>query len=155
NLGNSARVIMTRHSTNDGKSSEHARQTRICRQLRSASVQVYERKRSAPGSARSNFAVVCDRWGTPVSIWSGSTAWTLSAFCLHANNGIIVESVPLARAYLDRWEFFLASRGGKGSSGERRKSAHAHVRERGTSTTVWNSPLFAQADLRDASRLIR
>jgi hypothetical protein len=154
-LGDNARVILIRDAVTGRTGSERSRHTEICRQLRKASVQVYEPQRWNPGSARSNFAVTCDQWGAPLSVWSGSAAWTLSALCLRPNNGISVESVPLARAYLDRWEYFLAGRSTKVSRSSLGRTALAHVREHGMSMTVWNSPLSAKADLRNASRLIR
>jgi hypothetical protein len=153
NLGDNARLILTRPSRSTA--SARARYVQVSRQLSAASVQVYERQRSHAGLARSNFAVLCDQWGTPISVWSGSAAWTLRALCLRPNNGILVESVPLARAYLDLWEFFLASRDARACSNARRRAALAQVREHGMSATLWNSPLSAKADLRDAGRLIR
>jgi hypothetical protein len=154
-LGDNARVILIRGSVAGRTGSERSRHIEICRQLREASVQVYEPEQLNPGSVRSNFAVTCDRWGAPLSVWSSSAAWTVRALCLRPNNGILVESVPLARAYLDRWEDFVARGSTKVSRSSLRRTALAHMREHESSMTVWNSPLSAKADLRDASRLIR
>jgi Domain of unknown function (DUF4062) len=156
NLRDNARVILAPDRVDRAQTgSRNHSHAQICRRLREASVHVYQRQRSGPGSVRSNFAVVCDHWGAPVSVWSGSAAWTVRALCLRPNNGILAESVPLARAYLDRWEYLLATRNGKAPRSDRGRSALAHVREHAASTTVWNSPVSGEADLRDASRLIR
>jgi hypothetical protein len=154
-LGDNARVILAGDPVRRRVGSGRESSTQLCRQLREASVQIYERQRSRLRAVRSNFVVVCDQWGTPISVWSGSAAWTVRALCLRSNTGILMESVPLARIYLDRWEYLLATRNGSVLRSNRRRSALAHVRERGRSTTAWNSPVSEEGDLRDVSRLIR
>lgn len=144
----SARQAGKGHSRSDSRA-------KLCRQLRDKCVQVYERRQAGAGLIRSNFAVLCDRWGSPMRVLSGSAAWTIRALCLRRNNGILLDSVPLARAYLDRWEYLLGTRNTKVRQGHGGKAGPAHVREHGMSITGWNSPIPDKADLRDVKRLIR
>ena len=37
------------------------------------------------------FAVLLDRNGKPIVVWSGSTNWTKTGLCAQSNNTIIVE----------------------------------------------------------------
>jgi hypothetical protein len=127
---------------------------KLCKELRAASVHVYQQGKAA-GAALSNFVVSCDRWGTPLSVLTGCAAWTTSALCLQSNNGIYLESVPLARAYLDRWHNLLDAPTAHTASRARTGSVPAHIREGGMSITVWNTPTREKAELRDVSRLIR
>jgi phosphatidylserine/phosphatidylglycerophosphate/cardiolipin synthase-like enzyme len=41
--------------------------------------------------------------GAPRAVWTGSTNWTPTGLCAQTNNTVIVESPPLAQAYLDYW----------------------------------------------------
>jgi Domain of unknown function (DUF4062) len=130
------------------------RRARVCRRLSAARVHVYEEaRRKGASAARSNFAVLADRWGTPLRVWTGSAPLTSEAMCLQSNNGVLIESVALARACLDRWHDLqdVGSRIGR----KRRESAPAHFRERGMAITHWGTPMRGQADLRDVRRLIR
>ena len=80
-------------------SSERDHRAKVAKRLRAARVHVYEAAhRKSPSAARSNFAVLCDRWGTPLSVWTGSAALTSGAMCLQSNNGVLIDSVALARA---------------------------------------------------------
>ena len=49
------------------------------------------------------FAVLLDRTGKPIVVWSGSTNWTKTGLCAQSNNTIIVESDAVAKAYFDYW----------------------------------------------------
>jgi len=111
-LGKNLRLILGSASVRlaSKKGSGSDRRAKLCGELGAASVQVYEHLKRTAGVVRSNFFVLCDRWGTPMSVWTGSAAWTTRALCLHPNNGILMESVPLARAYLDRWDQLLDAR---------------------------------------------
>jgi len=104
---------------------------------------------------RSNFLVSCDRWGTPLSVWTGSAAPTTEALCLRSNNSAYIESVPLARVYLDRWQELADDSLTRRGRPARREAPAAEIREDGSSITVWNTPAHDQADLRDVRRLIR
>jgi hypothetical protein len=49
------------------------------------------------------FAVLSDRAGKPVAVWTGSTNWTPTGLCAQTNNTIIVESEQVAQHYFDYW----------------------------------------------------
>ena len=49
------------------------------------------------------FAVLLNKAGKPIVVWSGSTNWTPTGLCAQSNNTIIVESDDVARAYFDYW----------------------------------------------------
>lgn len=155
-LGQNVRLILGPTPTN-GRVKKGTRRTdavKVSRELEDASVHVHKQDR-AVGRARSNFVVSCDRWGAPLSVFTGSGAWTTAALCLHPNNGVYVESVPLARSYLDRWYDLLDPLRARRARMGRTGSTPPHIRERGMFITVWNTPTRGHGDLRDASRLIR
>ncbi|MDP3939151.1 MAG: DUF4062 domain-containing protein [Deltaproteobacteria bacterium] len=127
---------------------------RVTKPLKDASVRVYACEKAA-ATARSNFLVSCDRWGTPLSVLTGSAAWTIDALCLRSNNAVFMESVPLARAYLDRWEDLACPAGVRGLRRERITRSPVHIREAEMALTLWNTPTRGNGDLRDAKRLIR
>jgi phosphatidylserine/phosphatidylglycerophosphate/cardiolipin synthase-like enzyme len=49
------------------------------------------------------FAVLLDRNGKPIVVWSGSTNWTPTGLCAQSNNTIVIESEDVAKAYFDYW----------------------------------------------------
>ncbi len=49
------------------------------------------------------FAVLSDKSGRPVAVWTGSTNWTPTGLCAQSNNTVVVESAAVAQAYLDYW----------------------------------------------------
>src|SRR4051794_8532732 len=49
------------------------------------------------------FAVLLDKNGKPIAVWSGSTNWTPTGLCAQSNNTVIVESDDVAKAYFDYW----------------------------------------------------
>jgi phosphatidylserine/phosphatidylglycerophosphate/cardiolipin synthase-like enzyme len=50
------------------------------------------------------FAVLLDRSGRPIAVWSGSANWTSTGLCAQSNNTLIIESADVAKAYLDYWQ---------------------------------------------------
>ena len=49
------------------------------------------------------FAVLLDKHGKPIEVWSGSTNWTQTGLCAQSNNTVIVRSDKVAQAYFDYW----------------------------------------------------
>jgi phosphatidylserine/phosphatidylglycerophosphate/cardiolipin synthase-like enzyme len=49
------------------------------------------------------FAVLLDKSGKPIEVWSGSTNWTQTGLCAQSNNTIVIESEEVAKAYFDYW----------------------------------------------------
>jgi len=97
----------------------------------------------AAGRSRNQFIVVCDRWGTPVRVWLGRAAWTAGRNA--ENSAMTIDSVPLARAYLDRWEELRDE--------ARRHSPPVQISLHDTALTLWTHGRAAMT--RDAVRLIR
>ena len=116
-------------------------------ELRYAGVHVYEQALRKNGSALSNFVVFCDKLGTPMSLWTGSAAWTTRALCVRSNSGILIESPALVRAYLDLWDALRDN--------AKRPGLPVHIRTSGVSMTLWATPTPGGGDLRDVTRLIR
>ena len=143
-LGKNARVILPSDAF-DG---------RMTKPLKDADVRVYLHEKTA-ATARSNFLVSCDRWGTPLSVLTGSAAWTIDALCLRSNSAVFMESAPLARAYLDRWEDLAHTTGARVLRRDGITSLPEHIREPDMALTLWSTPALGNADLRDAKRLIR
>lgn len=50
------------------------------------------------------FAVLLDKAGKPIEVWSGSTNWTQTGLCAQSNNTVIVRSEKVAQAYFDYWQ---------------------------------------------------
>lgn len=143
-LGDSARVILPSGALGG----------RVTKPLKDADVRVYLHEKTAT-TARSNFLVSCDPWGTPLSVLTGSAAWTIDALCLRSNSALFMESAPLARAYLDRWEDLAHPAGTRLLRRDRLASSPVHIREPNMAITLWSTPARDNADLRDAKRLIR
>lgn len=132
-----------------GPNNDAAKGTRasLRSELRHAGVHVYEQALRKNGTALSNFAVFCDKLGTPLSLWTGSTGWTTRALCLRSNSGILIESAALVRAYLDLWDELRGN--------AKRPGLPVLIRESEVSMTLWATPTPSGGDLRDVTRLIR
>jgi hypothetical protein len=130
-----------------------ARRERTTKLLERAGVRVHACAK--PRAMRGNFLVSCDRWGTPLSVFTGCAAWTVDALCTSSSNGLFMESVPLARAYLDRWENLARPTGARKRQSQFVTSSPNHIREADMALTLWHAPTRAQGDLRDVRRLVR
>lgn len=49
------------------------------------------------------FIVYVDKKGNPEAVLTGSTNWTSTALCTQSNNAIIIESLALAKRYVEFW----------------------------------------------------
>lgn len=49
------------------------------------------------------FAVLLDRTGKPIEVWTGSTNWTPTGLCAQSNNTVIIRSEELAKIYFAYW----------------------------------------------------
>ena len=49
------------------------------------------------------FAVLVAKDGSPTAVWTGSTNWTKTGLCAQTNNTVIIDTKPVAQAYLDYW----------------------------------------------------
>ncbi|GLQ87391.1 phospholipase D-like domain-containing protein [Dyella flagellata] len=123
----------------------------------SHTIAVYDRLVTNPHFAHNKFVVFCDKHQQPVRVWTGSTNWTVTGLCTQVNNGILVESPELARAYLTRWQALMQAKNAYPPSLAQQGSKPAHVVV-GTAkapATAWNVPCNQLVDLADARRLIQ
>jgi hypothetical protein len=148
-LGKNLHLLLGPAPVRRGQNDDAAKRARatLRRELQHAGVYVDEQALRKTGSARSNFAVFCDKWGTPMTLWTGSTAWTTRALCLRSNNGLLIEQAALVRAYLDLWDELRDN--------AKRPGLPVHIRDSEMSITLWATPTPGGGDLRDVTRLIR
>jgi hypothetical protein len=139
------------HLVLNAKAGQADQRPRSLRKLEKAGAHLY----LVPHRFRHQFMVVCDRWGTPVRAWTGSGSWTTESLCLRNSHALLVDSVPLARAYLDRWEYLRDSADPARPSRRRRPGRPGQILLDQTAITLWNTPAASAADLRDVTRLIR
>lgn len=83
-----------------------------------------------------------DAEGTPVSITTGSTNWTMTGLCCQSNNIIQIESEELAKLYLDYWQLL---KNDNAEQGQVLREANAKRKDDvvladGTRITAWFSP---------------
>jgi Domain of unknown function (DUF4062) len=153
-LGNKLYLVLGKGAREEGKN--RASQTEsIRRGLIRGFAHVYPQVSSSTSPSHgNNFAVFCDEWGAPGQVWTGSAAWTSRALATQENNALLIESVPLARAFLDRWEIL---RDGTRSlvSGPASSLRPIQVTVGRAGVTLWNSPAKGDPELRDIIRLIR
>ncbi len=50
------------------------------------------------------FAVLLNKAGKAIAVWTGSTNWTPTGLCAQTNNTVIIESEKIANDYLDYWK---------------------------------------------------
>jgi phosphatidylserine/phosphatidylglycerophosphate/cardiolipin synthase-like enzyme len=122
--------------------------------LKHTAVHVFDRLVKSPHFAHNKFVVFCDRSGDPASVWTGSTNWTVNGLCTQVNNGLLIQSPALAKAYRMRWDELRAA--GSGYPAELAKDGSTPAAERlnGATVTAWNAPCLKFADLNDASKYI-
>jgi PLD-like domain len=52
--------------------------------------------------AHNKFLVLC-QGDTPVSVWTGSTNWTITGLCTESNNALHIHDQAVAQSFLDYW----------------------------------------------------
>jgi phosphatidylserine/phosphatidylglycerophosphate/cardiolipin synthase-like enzyme len=119
-----------------------------------SSVHVFDRLVKSPHFAHNKFVVFCDRSGNPASVWTGSTNWTVNGLCTQVNNGLLIESPALAKAYKARWDELRTAGSGYPPELAKDGSTPAADRLNGASVTAWNAPCLKFVDLNDASKYI-
>lgn len=122
---------------------------------KNSNIEVIDRLVKSPHFAHNKFVIFCDKKGTPATLWTGSTNWTVTGLCTQVNNGILIDSADLAAAYKDRWDALskdgatypaaLAKAGSKPATAKIGKAA----------MTAWNVPCLRFVDLNDARKYIK
>jgi phosphatidylserine/phosphatidylglycerophosphate/cardiolipin synthase-like enzyme len=65
-------------------------------------VDLSRRKLTSGALAHNKFVVVC-QGTTPVSVWTGSTNWTITGLCTESNNALLIHDPAVAQSFLDYW----------------------------------------------------
>jgi hypothetical protein len=154
NLGRNLYLVLGNLSRSTEKKVIPAQRV-MCRQLRKAGVHLYLRLVPRPHVSASSFMVLCDELGSPRQVWAGSGPWTERAFCVQENSGILVDSVAMARSFLDRWECLRDAGNGFPSELRQAGSRPTQVQLGSASATLWYAPSRGEPELRDAARLVR
>ena len=87
--------------SNTGPEDETNRDAR--RRLHENGNDVTDRMLGSGHIGHNKFIVQLDSDGAPQAVMTGSTNWTSTGICGQVNNAIVIESRPLAEAYLDFW----------------------------------------------------
>jgi hypothetical protein len=147
-IGDRAHVVLANGAGEGADENGPARVTLI-----SAKVDVRNRLVQS-GLAHNKFLVVCED-GKPVSVWTGSTNWTMTGLCTQVNNALLIANANAAGYYLEQWHR-LADAGS--AYPDALKSENATRKEaqlaRQGSVATWFTPLRGGADLDDARDLI-
>jgi phosphatidylserine/phosphatidylglycerophosphate/cardiolipin synthase-like enzyme len=122
--------------------------------LKQTSIHVVDRLVKSPHFAHNKFVVFCDGSGTATSVWTGSTNWTMTGLCTQVNNGILITSAKLAKAYKARWDALKAAENDYPKSLAQSGSTAATDAINGSAVTAWNVPCLKYVDLNDASKYI-
>ncbi|HUC68552.1 MAG TPA: phospholipase D-like domain-containing protein [Stellaceae bacterium] len=139
-----------------GKPAEPDENAKVREDLRlHSSVNVHDRLVKSPHFAHNKFVVVCDKSGKPATLWTGSTNWTVTGLCTQVNNGILIDSAPLAAAFRARWDELKDAGAQYPASLAEAGTTPAKVRVGSAAVTAWNDPCLKTVDLADANRYIK
>jgi phosphatidylserine/phosphatidylglycerophosphate/cardiolipin synthase-like enzyme len=65
-------------------------------------VDLSRRKLTDGALAHNKFLVLC-QGATPVSVWTGSTNWTITGLCTESNNALLIHDQAVAQSFLSYW----------------------------------------------------
>ena len=88
-------------------------------------------------------------------MWRGSTNWTETGMCTQANNGLMIDSRTIARAYLEHWNALRDAGSGYPASLAQADTTPVNAAAGKARATVWFTPALELVDLADARRLIQ
>jgi phosphatidylserine/phosphatidylglycerophosphate/cardiolipin synthase-like enzyme len=102
-------------------------------------------------NAHNKFAVFCDPSEAPLSVWTGSTNWTVTGLCTQANNALFIEDRTIAAAYKTRWAVLrdALNATAKKTTGSTRYQLGSRTLE------LWFTPTTGQKDLAEGRALIQ
>ncbi len=120
-----------------------------------SSIDLRDRIVRSPHFAHNKVVIFSDSSGLPTSVWTGSTNWTVTGLCTQTNNGLLVESRPLAEAYLRRWNELAEAGDGYPESLAQEGSTPSVETIEDAQVTVWNTPTIGRVDLADARSRIQ
>jgi phosphatidylserine/phosphatidylglycerophosphate/cardiolipin synthase-like enzyme len=117
----------------DDEENDAARQA-----LHEAGLDITDRMLGSGHIGHNKFMVYVDPSGQPQAVLSGSTNWTATATCGQSNNAIVIQSSPLAEAYVDYWKR-LKSDDSEQALAFREENQTSHAAS-DVNATVWFSP---------------
>jgi phosphatidylserine/phosphatidylglycerophosphate/cardiolipin synthase-like enzyme len=117
-------------------------------------VDLSDRLVSSGHFAHNKFAVLCDASGTPQSVITGSTNWTMTGLCTQANNGLIVDDPDVAKYFRAEWDQIKAAGNAYPASFAQFNSTSKTFPLDGGSITQWFVPTTDAQDLEFARKLI-
>ena len=118
-------------------------------------VDLYDRLVQLGHFAHNKIIIFCDSKGTPQSVLTGSTNWTITGLCTQANNGLIINDANLAAYYFSEWQQIKAAGSGYPASFATFNSTPKTLTIDGAKVTQWFVPTTAAQDLEYARTLIR
>jgi phosphatidylserine/phosphatidylglycerophosphate/cardiolipin synthase-like enzyme len=121
---------------------------------KNSNIDVIDRIVKSPHFAHNKFVVFCDKDGSPATLWTGSTNWTVTGLCTQVNNGILIDSADLAAAYKTRWDALSKAGALYPPTLAKAGSTPATATVKKAKITAWNVPSLKFVDLNDASKLI-
>ena len=104
--------------------------------------------------AHNKIVIFCDKAGTPQSVLTGSTNWTVTGLCTQANNGLIINDATLAAYYLSEWKQIKAAGNAYPAAFATFNSTPKTLTVDGAKITQWFVPTTAAQDLEYARKLI-
>ncbi len=110
--------------------------------LHEAGVDITDRMVANGHIGHNKFAVITDKAGKPQAVWTGSTNWTDTGLCAQSNNGLLVESPELAKAYYAYWKRLQADDAEQGPAFRASNADALDLSADGgaTDVTLWFSP---------------
>lgn len=117
-------------------------------------VDLYNRLVPLGHFAHNKIVIFCDKAGTPQSVLTGSTNWTVTGLCTQANNGLIINDATLAAYYLEEWKQIKAAGNGYPPAFATFNSTPKTLTVDGFKITQWFVPTTKAQDLEYARKLI-
>jgi phosphatidylserine/phosphatidylglycerophosphate/cardiolipin synthase-like enzyme len=121
---------------------------------KNSNIDVIDRIVKSPHFAHNKFVVFCDKDGSPATLWTGSTNWTVTGLCTQVNNGMLIDSADLAAAYKTRWDALSKAGALYPPTLAKAGSTPATATVKKAKVTGWNVPCLKFVDLNDASKFI-
>jgi hypothetical protein len=121
---------------------------------KNSKIDVVDRLVKSPHFAHNKFIVFCDKNRDPDKVWTGSLNCTVTGLCTQVNNGILIQSAPIASAYKQRWEELKAAGSGYPPQLAKDGSSPAKDTLNNAPITAWNAPCLKYVDLAGASKYI-
>lgn len=152
-FGNNCNLILANGAFKGNEPGDNDENEQVRAQLKSK-VTVFDRIVKKGHFAHNKFVVFCDENGTPQSVLTGSTNWTMTGLCTQANNGLIIDDQNVAAEYLEAWRRIKAAGNDYPPSLVQGNSSAKTYEVDGCKITPWFVKTSAAQDLEYARKLI-